>query len=190
MRTAGEQGVEGKEDEVQKGVTMALLIAAGLLAAACGSTRGAASVDPGTAVVSGLIWLDVCDPTAENAIPDGCVPCPAGQTIGNGTADPLDPIASSAWLVLWSGACPGELAYAARASEQDGTYEFTGLPAGSYCLVIDPTVGDNVRVLGAGTWTLPAGLGSGPVILPIDLAPAEERRGVNFAYDPSEVTGP
>src|SRR4030042_1918674 len=135
---------------------MALLIAAGLLAAACGSSGGAAAVDPGTAVVSGLIWLDVCDPTVENALPDGCVPGPAGQAIGNGRADPLDPVARSAWLVLWSGACPGELAYAARASEQDGTYEFTDLPAGSYCLVIDPTVGENVRGLGAGTRPPPA----------------------------------
>ncbi len=164
-------------------LTLALLVA-------CGSASDEAAPDPGTAGISGQIWLDVCEPTADDPLPAGCILGPQGTAVGNGIADPLDPVLWSAWLVLWRGACPGEIAFLARASEQDGEYEFTGLPGGVYCLFIDQTVGDNVRVLGPGTWTLPAGYGTGPVMLQIELEPGEVLRGLNFAYDPSEAAAP
>jgi hypothetical protein len=84
---------------------------------------------------------------------------------------------------LGAGACPApELASASTAS--DGSYQFTGLGAGTYCLWVDPARGPDGRPLLAGVWSFPpVDDPDGVASITTTLGPGEARAEVNFGWD-------
>ncbi|OGO11893.1 MAG: hypothetical protein A2Z66_02090 [Chloroflexi bacterium RBG_13_66_10] len=153
---------------------------------ATGSCEPPTPVPEATASISGLVWHDLCAlPDASISVPpEGCV---AGETAGafqaNGVLEPGEPGLEGVQLSLGAGLCPsGGLATALTGP--DGTYEFTGLAAGTYCLSANALVEPNVAVLIPGDWTAPApGGGTGQVSAPVTVGEGEAVPDQNFGWD-------
>lgn len=141
---------------------------------------------PGSAVIGGVLWSDVCFLTNGNPS-RGCVETQAGSGFyrANGTFDAGERALPGITLILGRGACPegGIPAPADRLattiSDDNGLYRFEGLDAGIYCVSIDALSAENVDTLIPGNWTYPApGTGRSG----IRLALGEQRMTVDFGW--------
>jgi hypothetical protein len=69
-------------------------------------------------------------------------------------------------------------------SQADGSFEFAGLTAGTYCLSANALVEPNVSVLIPGDWTAPTpGGGTGQVSVPITVGEGEAVVDQNLGWD-------
>lgn len=142
---------------------------------------------PGSAVVGGVVWEDLCFFTNNNPS-NGCVETEEGSGFyrGNGSYDSNESPLAGITLILGAGACPpGGIPspanqLATTVSDQDGLYQFDGLDAGIYCIAIDALSADNVDLLIPGNWTWPA---PGTGRQGIRLANGESRLTVDFGWD-------
>jgi hypothetical protein len=142
---------------------------------------------PGSAVVGGVVWEDVCFLT-DGDPSNGCVETEEGSGFyrGNGTFDDNESALAGITLILGNGACaPGGVIspanrLATTVSDADGLYRFEGLDAGIYCVAIDALSADNVDLLIPGNWTWPA---PGTGRQGIRLANGENRLNVDFGWD-------
>ncbi len=135
------------------------------------------------ASISGTVWADRCDG-------DSCTS--SGNIFGGGGSSGGDGIFNSGevgiggvtiQLSTGDGACPGT-AITTTTTGASGWYTFTGLDAGNYCISIDASESANANVLGAGSWTAPAGYISGSrVDITISVAAGAEKTGINFGWD-------
>lgn len=141
---------------------------------------------PGSAVIGGVLWSDVCFLT--NGTPSrGCVETESGSGFyrANGTFDASERPLPGITLILGQGACPegGIPTPASRlattVSDEKGLYRFEGLDAGIYCVAVDALSSENVDLLIPGNWTWPA---PGTGRQGIRLALGEQRLTVDFGW--------
>lgn len=138
--------------------------------------------------ISGLVWHDVCDPGASGEAdmaeaPPGCVPAEQGGMQADGVLSEGEPGIDGVTVRLGEGECPAfGLATAATAS--DGSYEFQGIPGGTYCVTVDASGESNSEALIPGGWTFPADEVQGPVAQQtVSIEESGVLEGVNFGWD-------
>ena len=145
--------------------------------------------DPGSAMISGWVWHDLCDSgkDGEPAItktPEGCVE--DVSALGNYHADGLmavgEPLIEGVVVMLGEGVCPSTGLAEITTIATDLSYSFSGLKAGSYCVSIDPQREPNLSILRPGEWTYPA-VEQGVISTTVTLYPGEYRGMVNFGWD-------
>lgn len=133
--------------------------------------------------IAGRVWSDLCDPAASPS-PPGCVAIDAAGTLrANGILEGGEAGLPGVTVWMGSGACPAA-GLASAATAGDGSYQFTGLGAGTYCVWVDPERGPDGRPLSPGTWSFPpASDPAGVAAITTTLGPGEARTGVNFGWD-------
>lgn len=119
------------------------------LRAAAAPTAGLATAYAanGNAVIAGRIWFDRCHAGAAH-----CVPLRNGHGHGDGITQDDETGVGAVALTL-TARCDGE-PIARTTTDADGRFTFTGLPAGTYCVTVDPRDPTNAA-LAAGRWTAP-----------------------------------
>jgi hypothetical protein len=139
---------------------------------------------PELASISGRVWHDLCAVAGGEGgtpmIPSaGCVQSGDGSYRANGVLEAGEPGIGEVLVTLGAGACPVS-GLAMTTTGSDGTFFFTGLAAGTYCLSVDALHGQNAPLLLPGDWTYPApSIGSAVV----DLVAGEHKMEVNFGWD-------
>lgn len=147
-----------------------------------------ATPTPVGAVISGKVWHDLCAvggghagaPLTPSA---GCVSDDAGGYRADGVLQGAEPGIEGVRVVLGRGACPAA-GLATTATSADGTYTFSGLSAGTYCVSIAALADENAPILIPGAWTAPlvadnTGIARRTVI----VATSEVLSDVNFGWD-------
>jgi hypothetical protein len=145
--------------------------------------------DPGSAMISGWVWHDLCDSgqdgePAKTKTPEGCIE--DVSALGNYHADGLmtinEPLIEGVVVTLGEGICPSTGMAEFSTIITDLSYSFSGLKAGSYCVSIDPQREPNLSILRPGEWTYPA-IEQGGISTTVTLHPGEYRGMVNFGWD-------
>ena len=115
------------------------------------------TADEGTYVVNGRVWHDLCAvPTGEvTELPDGCVTTGDGTFRGNGELED-EPGIEGVRVTIGAGECPSA-GLGVTTTDADGNYNFDGLNAGTYCIVVDTFDPENDAILNPGIWTAPPG---------------------------------
>jgi uncharacterized protein (DUF2141 family) len=139
-----------------------------------------ASTTEGGAVISGIIWHDLCaPPVGEVVASEGCVETDDGGFQANGLLDSGEPGIGDITVSLGEGDCPAS-GLATVVTENDGSYEFTELAAGEYCVSIDTLGDDNQAILIPGGWTFPE---TGIPEMAVSLTAGETSEPVDFGWD-------
>jgi hypothetical protein len=147
-------------------------------------TDTGACAPAGTGSIAGLVFHDLCAlidapmPTP----PPGCVALGGGGYGGNGTYDPGEPGIAGVHVKLGQGTCPAATILQTAVTGADGSYSFSGLPAGTYCVFADALEADNIPVLIPGGWTHPL-REVNPTAQAVLLADGEHRNGILFGWD-------
>jgi hypothetical protein len=145
--------------------------------------------DPGegaTGSISGTVWHDLCaiagGEGGELAVPSqGCSSTSDGGFIANGLREAEEPGLSGLVIDLGSGACPSS-GLMTFSTDSNGSFVFSDLPAGTYCVSLDSLSSNNQSVLLPGEWTLPAGVGNVAEIT-VNLPANQKIEGVDFGWD-------
>lgn len=144
-----------------------------------------------TGSISGRLWHDSCQAAPEaEAAPAGCVAAESGGYQADGILAADETGIAGATVRLGEGSCPA-FGLATALTGADGSYQFDGLAAGTYCVSIDASSPENSNVMLPGGWTFPAASSSGPTgQQAITLADAAVIDGVNFGweFDTNEAT--
>ncbi len=136
---------------------------------------------PMPASISGIVWNDYCPIfNPADPVPSGCIDLGGGIYGGNGTLDAGEVGFAGVLVDLGAGACPST-GLATTLTAGDGSYSFTGLSAGSYCVSIDPLSATNSVILIPGGWTYPTQGGNAAWNVTVDAG--EDRIGVSFGWD-------
>jgi uncharacterized protein YgiM (DUF1202 family) len=169
-----------------------ILILSGILLAACAPsvapvsepTPVAVSTLPAnTASISGTLWQDLCAPASGEGPSAGCVASADGGLEANSTHDAGEPGLADVLVSLGFGACDHVTNGLETKTNQDGAYEFANLPAGEYCVMVDPLRSENAQLL-PGSWTFPAAsAGTSTVAISVNLAGNEGKTGIDFGWD-------
>ncbi|TET53207.1 MAG: hypothetical protein E3J64_03955 [Anaerolineales bacterium] len=133
--------------------------------------------------IGGTVWHDLCAPPWGDpppTPPEGCVVLPDGGYLANGVLEAGEPGLAGVVVTLGAGACPST-GVATTTTAANGTYSFTGLAAGTYCVSVDALDATNVTILIPGTWTNPPAEVIAGVT--VNLAAGEDNLGVNFGWD-------
>jgi VCBS repeat-containing protein len=181
-----------------------LLVAAGLLLAACNFQDGqigyptpipTQAVEP-AASISGKLWHDICaqpsqPPDQDEVPPAGCVKSDVlGGFLADGVMQPGELGIADVRVTLGRGPCPASVMTETRTA-QDGSYVFTGLQPGTYCLSIWIGGSSVLSSASAGAWTFPRGAdGKGTGELTITVGPGENLVGINFGWDYQTLPAP
>ena len=145
-------------------------------------------LDPGTAVIGGVVWEDVCFIDGNGDYSVGCAQTEDGSRINvaDGTLNFGERGLADITVILAEGACPADGSIspgsiiARTTTDARGLYRFENLESALYCVAIDAFDPDNVDLLIPGNWTYPA-LGTGR--LGVQLGQAEERLTIDFGWD-------
>ncbi|MCP5097827.1 MAG: hypothetical protein GY943_19950 [Chloroflexi bacterium] len=133
----------------------------------------AATPEPNTAVIGGVVWEDVCFFDADSNPNAGCAEIEdSGFYRADGSLNFNEGRLVGVVVTLSQEACaidgavnPADVITTTTTDEQ-GLYRFTGLDEGTYCVTIDAVTGANVNLLIPGDWTWPAyGVGRQGVLL-------------------------
>jgi hypothetical protein len=138
------------------------------------------------AVIGGRVWHDLCSNPSDGSVPDpfpdGCIPAPEGSLMANGVIDQGEPGIDGLIVSLGTGVCPST-GLATTETEAGGMFEFSGLGAGSYCLMIDLGHPTNSQVLKPGSWTTGQAEGERPLVITYDLEPGQSITTLAFGWD-------
>ncbi len=131
--------------------------------------------------IAGWVWEDHCTVTnaSDGTVTAGanCQNDPSAGYVGDGIRQNDEPALAGVRVQLSQGSCPGA-PLSVTVTNGEGYYQFSQVPAGTYCISVDTQDPANASLLGAGTWTQPGiGAGQAMVVLPDGGAAA-----VNFAY--------
>lgn len=147
----------------------------------------------GSGSISGAVWHDLCaapwdtQPTPD-ALPAGC----ADRHNADGLREAGEPGLPGVRVDLGSGPCPAA-GLASALTAADGSYSFTGLVAGTYCVSVDALSEPNASVLIPGGWTGPS-RGESPMGISVGLADGAAFPDVDFGWDyqflPEPQVGP
>jgi len=136
----------------------------------------------GSSSISGFVWHDLCaapwdmQPTPE-ALPAGCL---EGYE-ANGIREPGEPGLEGVRVDLGLGACPAS-GLASTLAAPDGSYSFTGLVAGSYCVSVDALSELNSTLLIPGGWSAPSA-GDSPMGASVAVADGGSVANIDFGWD-------
>ncbi len=142
---------------------------------------------PALGSIQGLVWHDLCAPpvhTTPSATPlpppDGCVRLSGGALEGNGVYESGEPGIAGVQVRLGVGSCPST-GFATTTTGGAGSYSFSSLSAGTYCVSIDALDATNESILIPGGWTYPSRGGGAQATVTVD--PGETVSGVSFGWD-------
>jgi hypothetical protein len=145
--------------------------------------------DPGSAMISGWVWHDLCDSGKDGqpapvTTPPGCVQedSPLGLYHSDGVLATDELLIEGVVVTLGEGACPSMGLAETSTIVTDLSYSFSGLKAGTYCVSIDPQREPNFSILRPGEWTYPI-ITEGIVSITATLATGEYKGMVNFGWD-------
>lgn len=146
----------------------------------------AATPEPGSGTIGGVVWEDVCFFDADGNPSAGCVEVnDSGFFRADGSLNFNEGRLADIEVTLTSGGCnPDGLINAAdvvatTVTDSAGLYRFTNLDEDTYCVTIDAFSPVNTNLLIPGDWTWPAvGVGRQGVILDI----GEELLEVDFGW--------
>jgi len=145
--------------------------------------------DPGSAMISGWVWHDLCDSGKDGQTPplSTMVGCVFGETgIGpyhaNGVQDLVDPLIEGVVVSLGEGECPSTGLAETTTIITDLSYSFSSLKAGTYCVSIDPQSEPNFSILRPGIWTYPL-VSQGVISATVTVTAGEYKGMVNFGWD-------
>ncbi len=108
--------------------------------------------------IAGWVWEDHCTPdTDDNGTPvpgPYCQDTPFAGIIGDGQRQADEPALAGIVVTLSQGECPGTL-MSKTVTNAEGYYQFSNLPAGTYCVSVDAEAPQNAPLLNPGVWSLP-----------------------------------
>jgi hypothetical protein len=145
------------------------------------------TIPANTASISGAVWHDLCALAGgEGGTPiqpsAGCVPAGGGFQ-ANGIREADEPGLGGVLVSLGYGACGETDDYFEVRTTEDGSFAFTNLAAGMFCVVVDSLRAENESLL-PGQWTSPFDIeNSGAAKFSVTLLNGEQRTGVNFGWD-------
>jgi hypothetical protein len=146
------------------------------------------TIPANTASIRGRVWHDLCALAGgEGGVPvqpsAGCVLSETGGIQANGIREADEPGLGDVLVSLGYGACEESRDHFEVRTNADGSFVFTDLPAGTYCLAVDSLRSENGHLL-PGQWTSPEGLGNtGAAQVTVTLQSGEEKADVNFGWD-------
>lgn len=147
-----------------------------------------ATIEPANATIGGVVWHDLCASTdaAAGELPEGCV---LGLELhADGVLQAGEPGIAGVQVQLGQGSCPA-FGLAATMTDASGSYSFSGLIAGTYCVSIDSGDAVNAAVLLPGQWTYPA-LATGLSSVNVDLSAGQGLGTLNFGWDYQNLPEP
>ena len=134
---------------------------------------------PAPGSIGGRVWHDGCG-LEEGAPTSGCVEADGGGYQANGLMEPEEPGIGGVLVILGNGSCPSTgLAFAG--TSDDGTYAFSGLPTGTYCVSVDTIGAVNGSILIPGGWTNPPS--GARADLNVTLETGEDYLAADFGWD-------
>jgi hypothetical protein len=158
--------------------------------AATAEAEPTATAAPDIGEISGLVWHDSCvNITIEDTeTPAGCVLTEENLFLADGQLGNEEGV-EGVEVLIGEGECPVTEAVDSTRSDEQGTFTFSNVSAGTYCLYIDMTRLQNQSILGAGSWTAPDG---GDPQFTVTLEDGQNQENINFGWDylnlPAEVT--
>lgn len=138
------------------------------------------------ASINGYLWSDYCSVGRGGdgyPVVDGnCVPDGNGGYRADGMIEPNEGYIAGVTMRLQAGPCTGDntTAVATAVTAYDGSYAFTGLQGGAYCVYMNAAENGNAAILLPGDWTFPA---PGIWYQQITLRPGDRANSVNFGWD-------
>jgi len=152
------------------------------------------AVPANTASISGAVWQDNCmlsggeagAPVQPSA---GCVPSSNGF-LANGIRDTGEAGLGDTLISLGYGACGTVSEYFDVRANQDGSFMFSSLPAGTYCVTVDSLRSETSFLL-PGQWTLPSdNPGAAAASVTVTLTENEQKQNVNFGWGSQFLPAP
>lgn len=137
--------------------------------------------------IGGIIWNDVCHYTGGVAgeplvLGEGCVGNPASDWGANGVIDGDEEPMRGVTFRLGAGSCGAPAYYATTDSNIAGYFMFIDLPAGTYCLSLNPLTDGNDSLLipgGPSNWPTV----EGELLITIELDPGESRLDIAIGWE-------
>ena len=149
-------------------------------------TTVAAATLPPVAAIQGWVWHDLCvawggviDPAA--IAPSGCTSEAPGGYRADGVFEAGEAGIAGVVLQLGEGLCPGS-PLAETTTGPDGSYRFSGLSAGQFCVRLEPGSSSNASNLLPGGWTYPLAV-DGLTSISVVLSSEETVQELNFGWD-------
>lgn len=139
-----------------------------------------AGMAPNAISISGRVWHDVCDNQNGG---EGCT----DEAVGNGQLDEGENGLALVAIALGRGPCPSDNQVSELYTEQDGSYLFSNLPAGTYCLSINSENSYNRLLLSPGQWRFPMSA-AGQTTASETIS--QNRTGLNFGWDYENLPRP
>ncbi len=135
----------------------------------------------GTAVITGLVWHDLCITPATEAgeASADCIANEDGSFQANGLLDAGEPGIAGVFVTLGAGDCPAS-GLATAETDNDGAYRFPDLAPGDYCVSVATLSEENQAILIPGKWTFPE---TGIPETAVTLAAGDEIDDINFGWD-------
>jgi hypothetical protein len=140
------------------------------------------------ATVYGLLWHDMCSVVPGSSpvpdpLPAGCALDPWGVVHADAVHQAYEPGIPGVTVTIGPGPCPSA-GLAEVVTDENGYYHFDGLPAGDYCIRIDPTHDpDNEAILMPGSWTVIPSGHEGMTFRAITLGINQTLPGQDFGWD-------
>jgi len=147
----------------------------------------ARNVTPGQpGAVVGRVWSDVCPESgpwgADTPIPEGCTHGEGNWIIADGELGPGEAGIQGVVVSYAASACPPSgTAHSTMPTSSDGTY-VAYVPAGAYCVWLDPVAGGNADILGEGIITAPPCYYSGMEPCTVIVGDGQILQGNNFGW--------
>ncbi|UCD99485.1 MAG: hypothetical protein JSV42_01795 [Chloroflexota bacterium] len=149
----------------------------------------ASDQNPQNAMISGLLQHDLCQSGRDGepqpvTTPPGCVKddSPQGTYHADGELSLTEPVIEGVVIALGQGECPSTGFAEATTISSNRSFTFSGLPAGTYCVSINPQLEPNFSILRPGMWTFPY-ITEEIIQTTVNLAPGEVNSMVNFGWD-------
>jgi hypothetical protein len=146
--------------------------------------------DPGSSpsgIIGGHLWHDLCAAGIDaqeppSAPPAGCISRGELDYVANGVYEPGEPGLSGVEVMLGDGPCPAT-GRSLIQTGPDGSYQFSMLESGTYCVMIDAESERSVGVLIPGEWTNPQGMEFNLAWQEVELREGEARLNIDFGWD-------
>ena len=147
------------------------------------------AIDTNAATISGFVWNDECKVPFEltGEVPAGCIENSLdvpnfGLLVANGVLDVGEFGMAGIAVDLGEGACPST-GHSRAITDFGGTFGFYNIPAGTYCVSVNPLDPINEVLLIPGSFSVP-GLDIGEETVTVEPGTAVT---VNFGWDFQEV---